>query len=1157
MLFQTIMPGKPGVTFPKQKIRFAFEDFHEIFDESPVPVTTRTLILRRLNRSNQSVGEFPPSFLENTLQELEHNPNLIHVGDYWISQAAISQMAGHAIRLLKDWARPLRLDDIQSELTAHKLLKSQQITIIKDLVVEFLQHDEKIIALPGDWWLHENIIFLNLNRLHDFLLNTLTPQTSDQLIRQVLKIHRLQFPDIKPLEAVFIRHLQKDNRFLFDPETGAWSINLRQLAGNEFLFNFFTDKHRLFTIEELSRQLPAPYSSARIEADIQDDNRFRRFPAGQWGLSHWIWINDYAFNYLADRKSPASMDAILKSVCQKHEIHPDQAVFSPLTDARFIPLPGSLWDIRHLISSFQLDRLLAFLDRVGQDGLTAADLLRRALGLNLQHTDAIEKMSADDRFLCENGFWYSRAAAWHNLTTAEVDQIYAFLSSRPPDLLPVMIDLLTLDVLQRDYYLTDAVECLENDPRFIEVYPDWWVPDSFYSPLFDLTQEYRPKFFSRKDISSAARSDPESERMILRRRLRGLRQATARSVQDFKFTLDYLAIQYNLLRLPADLRRGLDENIDGVEFFDHDRNEHFIAFLNEDHTILHFGAWLKTRRLDCGDKIIISTTTQPGSLIIQVTGERDESAYQEGLRRRDTDARTDLPAEARKSFHDLMIEVMESYGEPLHREEIFRRVNAIRPANRNTISTLLSLPEIPYENYRYFVPCERSYWRFDRSRKEAYDMKILELENENRSLKLKLSSLDKAAHRQEQDRGSGDPALQALKNEKDQLARQVASLQQSLDQRQAELQAASQELAQIKASQSTGQASLTELNEQLARLFWQNQSLQQQQTELSARLSAVTSENQQLLVDHAETQRRLVEQENEFASLASLKASLVEQLSFAEDRLAESTQQVVDLKKEADDLPARLDEMEKQKKTAERKLSEMLRQFSAQQAELTDLPSRLAEYDPGNIISLKEQLDSQVRLCEIFGKDSARWSQMATSLKKQNSTLQKQMKGLKVAHARELADARRQIASLVEAKAAADQELAETRRQLEIFVDAKIKTDQRLPELYNELGMARDELDEMEKQKKAAEMKLSELGRQASAQQAELTDLRSRLAEMDRLTRDLAEAGRRADDLAARLISLETSLQPLKHALATPLGKTFIWLSRSKELADLAGDPQL
>ena len=222
--------------------------------------------------------------------------------------------------------------------------------------------------------------------------------------------------------------------------------------------------------------------------------------------------------------------------------------------------------------------------------------------------------------------------------------------------------------------------------------------------------------------------------------------------QKHRHTLSLLDILHGSIRISGLLKKWIPKAPKSILLLDNENNE-VVAYVDESHTILNIRDWIQKRQLSYGDKIYLQPGSRPASLYISPYGKRDQRVYQEALHHQDIEK---LIAEARRvniTYHDLMIEVMEAFGIPLHREDIFQLVDYRRTATRNTIFEILSLPDCPYEELRYFELKGKGYWSFDRHRKKAFDMKMKELLDENALLKVQIAVLSEREENGQENKG--------------------------------------------------------------------------------------------------------------------------------------------------------------------------------------------------------------------------------------------------------------------------------------------------------------------------------------------------------------------------------------------------------------------
>jgi predicted nucleic acid-binding Zn-ribbon protein len=391
-------------------------------------------------------------------------------------------------------------------------------------------------------------------------------------------------------------------------------------------------------------------------------------------------------------------------------------------DPRFMQDAGGRWFLWYAVSTAELDQMLALLESV-EEGMALEELASTVVGVDACFTDAKERLEKDERFASVDGHWFTREQLCYSLTDKDVDRILEYLrESNTGWSLATLVRV----VLERDVDLTNAQEVLREERRFHEVRPGVWQVAGAGAPLTDrgpLTN--RP--VRSKGITSVPAEDYTVEEEYT---LRGPGPSgDAAGVMQSQITRTLSLVDVRSGSLPLGPVRKVTPLTDGEAIlFRDDRGIEFTAQANQQSNCLAgLGHWFGDRELTFGDKVVIRPTDREGFLLIEPKGEQDVRVYREALERLDVEKAIASASQIHKSFHDLMIDVMSYYGQPLHREDIYDLVNAIRTASRNTIFTLLSLSDCPYEELRYFVAHGDGHWSFDLDRKGAFDMKMRDL----------------------------------------------------------------------------------------------------------------------------------------------------------------------------------------------------------------------------------------------------------------------------------------------------------------------------------------------------------------------------------------------------------------------------------------------
>jgi chromosome segregation ATPase len=173
-----------------------------------------------------------------------------------------------------------------------------------------------------------------------------------------------------------------------------------------------------------------------------------------------------------------------------------------------------------------------------------------------------------------------------------------------------------------------------------------------------------------------------------------------------------------------------------------------------------------------------------------------------------------------------------------------------RTASRAYIFTLLSLHDCPYEEIRYFVPFGGGEWSFDRQRKEAFDMKIRELETEVRDLKSDNARLQERLRKQKEHLETTEHERKQAKVEVGRISEQTRALQgvvEDLRVRHNQIEETNRQL----------QDSLHEQTERLTALEQQNETLNNESAEAHGETEAKRNEIAVLLSEKEDRQTQL------------------------------------------------------------------------------------------------------------------------------------------------------------------------------------------------------------------------------------------------------------------------------------------------------------
>ncbi len=522
------------------------------------------------------------------------------------------------------------------------------------------------------------------------------------------------------LDDMIAEILNQDPRFLPIGNGNTWEPIPAGPNENAAAYRILLETHfpqtELDLVEQSSRRFPG---CDRV-SNLSQDPRFRSWRDDLWGLSRWIDVSDQAMEILRKGEGPLEQQAIIDAVCSEYGIPHRLAVFDPRLDDRFVRLPDGRWHLAYRLRPADLDKMLGLL--LNSDvGHTLDDLVSRALGLDGDRTDAAERLSQDDRFILREGLWFAKELLYV-LTNDDLNALLAELNRARTGL---RLTTLLARVLDRDADRTDAAERLQEDDRFREFLPGVWVSGDIAAQYGDRRPVANLAFRSGRFIAvSEEEFLAETETLTLRVTAE---QEDDGSADEVSRTLSLADVDHGSLRMSSILGDLLGpQERDRYQAVDELGNEFTCWHDAEADLLCGFAPWFELRGLTYGDRILITSGDEDGFLQVVATGRRDEKVHKEALQHKDLDRVLKSARDSGKSFHDLLIEVLRHFNEqagkpvPVHREIIFGLVNKMRIANRNTIFALLSLPQCPYEELRYFVKHGKGYWSYDPDIHRAY-----------------------------------------------------------------------------------------------------------------------------------------------------------------------------------------------------------------------------------------------------------------------------------------------------------------------------------------------------------------------------------------------------------------------------------------------------
>ncbi|TEU15479.1 MAG: hypothetical protein E3J21_13090 [Anaerolineales bacterium] len=829
------------------------------------------------------------------------------------------------------------------------------------------QETPQVLALPKRRWLHDSAVTRALERVHTWLLKEQQSRSTVSVVVQAFGLPSAKSPGVKSLAERIEKRLHADLRFLFDGSASRWWAVPPGPTHNNVAYHVLWENLRPqpLSLNEIVDAVRDRFELMTFQLNLDHDPRFQQLSDGRWVLSQWVWVNDWAFEYLRAVGMPLQAETLVNKVCQERGLDRRLALFAPEGDPRFVPALHGRWACRRLLIHEEIERMLGLLVARGEQGLSLENLVQQVVGESLEVTDAAERLAADERFLNLDECWFAREAAFYELTNDDVDRLYETLTSEMLQRLPLALADLVNQALEWDWRLTDVEARLQDDERFLEVHPGFWAPWGFKPPPMERKPVISPAVRREEEVPeevSPATAEPE----ILTRRPSRQRQreSIAQPPRQVTITLGHLDIRHGNLRVSPRLRALLPDGVMTVQFTD-EEGRAFIGYLDDTGSLLDLEGWLAERRLTYGDKLLIQVSPEPGVLLIRPKGERDDRVHQEAIQRQDVEKLIEAARQMNKRYHDLMIEVMEFIGTPLHREDIYQLVDYHRTASRAHIFALLSLSDCPYEELRYFVSHGKGCWSFDCQRKEAFDMKMRELEASLQEMERENARLQERLRRQREHLKTVERERKAAAANGVRLSDEVEALQEmiaGLHEKSSQLEDANRGLQDAQSGQThqievLGQqnealrAELAEVRREAEMGRGQVADLQAERETWQAQIVALKEQNEQLLGTGQEQSKHvqtLISANEAMHAELSRMQELVKQAQAAQAQLE---QRVTTLQTENEALRAELQSLREQANTAQM----LAGAITDAQAKVKDLQAEIGRLEEEATATLKKQ----------------------------------------------------------------------------------------------------------------------------------------------------------------------------------------------------------
>ena len=682
--------------------------------------------------------DIPPSekFCEYVRSELRQNSQLIESqDDIWFSKAIYND---HYSKIIENLKKTEALFSIKTLIESSIGWGAENVHFdnYSDLLLTKILDSKLLINMTEDEYIFINRVNYLIQDIYDHLI-----AEGSKSIKEISQILFCKLTD-KPVLETFLQKIKQqlsyDNRFVnVSYDNAHWRAIQPWEKEHDKIIAHLDGKTRLFSLEE-AMKIPGIDKNF---VDLAKDDRFKLFPDGCWGLSKWVLINDFAYDYLSRTKNRLHENNLIHNICEEKELAKDSIIFLPAVDDRFIQDNYNRWYCKHFLTEEEVNRILKELIHYGGSGRRLNQLLNDILHLDPTATNAEEVFENDPRFAKLDDIWFSRETVFIELNENDLDGLFDELS-KAKLVHPIPIKALGENYFGRDGRLTNLSELLSLDDRFKEIHPEYWIL-STWQP-----ENFSREWINRNPAVSKAINDsvtPTGQvvipKILTRRGQNQDEDDTERKLNNkIYITLGHLDIYHGNIRINEKLDSWIPSEAITVRLIDPHGFE-IIGFIDVTRRILSIKEYIHKRSLTYGDKIFMQRGNEQGSIIISQYGQRNQRVYQEALNHKNLERLIEEARRVNKSYHDLMVEVMEDMGIPLHREDIYQLVDYQRTASRNTISQILSLRECPYEELRYFVNRGNGMWLFDRRRKDAFDMKMNELEEENILLRTKIKEL--------------------------------------------------------------------------------------------------------------------------------------------------------------------------------------------------------------------------------------------------------------------------------------------------------------------------------------------------------------------------------------------------------------------------------
>lgn len=653
---------------------------------------------------------------------LEMNSHFSRVAaNRWVSRASFDSLIDDLLQRFAGSDGPIVPTNLISELAEiHPGISSYRKSLAEALVAR-LELSPDTLRVTDVAWMHRFALPLLLDQIYSGLQGQ--PRTIKQLradfVGQTIHPNTLRSDFTIALNDA----LHADDRFILDKHEN-WHAIPPGNRLNNIAYWALHGAHRPLTWQEIA-ELAREYRGRVTRFELVGDRRFTQLPNARWMLAEWMWLNDLAAQYLTATRTPQTKSWILEHVCEANGIVAAHAIFEPEGDARFIRDPFGRWlctSAGTLLTREMLDHLVE--DALSRTwGVSLEQLIRDAFRRPISDFLTLEETILNDQRLivCE-GMWYPRDAI-QTLSLEDIQNIKLYLASNP---YPVSSVELAKACLHTSLCLTNLTDVLGLEPDLIQVGGAAWLLRANQSDAIGRRREVNYPIHSGKYIPSVSPDLlVEADYSFLSQPIRAsdarIGEAKPRPT-SVTIALIYEDVRDGSLEVALHLRQFLDSALDLPAFtFTDNAYREFLCWYDAENNLIHgFGPLFQQHGLTYGDKVRFSLTRHPDTFSVETTGQRNDQVFREALRHSQVEDWRQEALRSNRSYHDLVLEVLDQFKAPMHVDDLYSLVDVRRTAKKSTISAILS-------SHSYLVSTGRGYWRFD---EQEYLKMIRELQSQ-------------------------------------------------------------------------------------------------------------------------------------------------------------------------------------------------------------------------------------------------------------------------------------------------------------------------------------------------------------------------------------------------------------------------------------------